>query len=140
MKITGGCLCGAVRFESAAPPIVTRVCWCRLCQYLGAGSGTVNACFKTEGFTTRGVTHDYSSVADSGNVTHRSFCPSCGTPMFSTAEVRPHLIFVRAGTLDDPEVARPAMTIWTGQAPSWACFAPDLPRVERQPPPPGSNP
>lgn len=136
MTITGGCLCGAVRYESTAPPVITRVCWCRLCQYLGAGSGTVNACFKTESFTIRGATSDYSGVADSGNVMHRRFCPKCGTPLFSTADARPHLIFVRAGTLDDPEVVRPAMTIWTGEAPSWACIAADLPRVERQPPPP----
>ena len=47
MTITGRCLCGAIRWESSAPPIVTRVCWCRECQYLGAGSGTVNACFRT---------------------------------------------------------------------------------------------
>ena len=140
MKLTGGCLCGAVRFESTAPPVITRVCWCRLCQYLGAGSGTVNACFKTESFTVHGVTSDYSNIADSGNVMHRLFCRTCGTPMFSTAEARPYLIFVRAGTLDDPEIARPAMTIWTGQAPSWGCIATDLPQVERQPPPPVSSP
>ena len=141
MTITGRCLCGAVRYESAAPPVITRVCWCRLCQYLGAGSGTVNACFKTESFTIQGATSDYSGVADSGNVMHRRFCPKCGTPLFSAAEARPHLIFVRVGTLDDPEVGRPAMTIWTEQAPSWACSAADLPRVERQPPsPPASTP
>jgi hypothetical protein len=140
MKITGGCLCGAVRFESTEAPAITRVCWCRLCQYLGAGSGTVNACFKTENFSIYGVTSDYSSIADSGNVMHRAFCPSCGTPMFSRAEARPHLIFVRAGTLDDPEMAPPAMTIWTAQAPSWGSIAPELPCVEHQPPPPVSSP
>ena len=140
MKITGGCLCGAVRFESTAPPVITRVCWCRLCQYLGAGSGTVNACFKTETFSIRGATTDYSSIADSGNILHRRFCPTCGTPLFSAAELRPHLIFARAGTLDDPEIAKPAMTIWTSAAPSWACIADELPRVERQPPPPASSP
>jgi hypothetical protein len=140
MKITGGCLCGAVRYESAAPPLVTRHCWCRLCQYLSAGAGTVNACFKTEGFAITGTTSDYSNTADSGNIMHRRFCPRCGTPLFSTAEVRPHLIFVRAGTLDDPELARPAMTIWAAQAPTWACIATDLPRVDKQPPPPGSTP
>ena len=135
MKIGGGCLCGAVRYESSAPPLVTRVCWCRLCQYLGAGSGTVNVCFKTETFTVRGETRDYVSTADSGNVLHRRFCPACGTPLFSAAESRPHLVFARAGTLDDPEIARPAQTIWTSAAPSWACIADELPRVERQPPP-----
>lgn len=140
MKITGGCLCGAVRFESPALPVITRICWCRLCQYLGAGSGTVNVCLEAKGFAVHGVTSDYSNIADSGNVMHRKFCPSCGTPLFSTAEARPHLVFVRAGALDDPEAARPAMTIWTEQAPSWACIAEDLPRVARQPPPPVSAP
>jgi hypothetical protein len=140
MQIAGGCLCGAVRYESKAPPLVTRTCWCRLCQYLGAGSGTVNACFSTESFAIHGTTSDFMSIADSGGVMHRKFCPNCGTPLFSSAESRPHLIFVRAGSLDDPELARPAMTIWTEQAPSWACIATDLPRLERQPPPPAGKP
>ena len=99
MLITGGCLCRAVRFQASAAPIVTRVCWCRLCQYLGAGSGTVNACFPSE------------------------------------AESRPHLIFVRAGTLDNPEVAQPAATIWTARAPTWACIDSRLPSLAGQAPP-----
>jgi len=135
MTVTGRCLCGAIRWESSAPPIVTRVCWCRDCQYLGAGSGTVNACFRTAEFTVTGQTTDYSSVADSGNQMHRRFCRSCGTPLFSEAEARPHLIFVRVGTFDDPNLAHPAMTIWTSSAPRWACIAAELPQVVRQPPP-----
>jgi hypothetical protein len=49
--------------------------------------------------------------------------------------VRPHLIFVRAGTLDDPEIAKPAATIWTSQAPSWACINEKIPKVDQQPTP-----
>jgi hypothetical protein len=48
MKITGGCLCGAVRFSSDAGPITTRTCWCRVCQYIGAGGATVNVCFPSQ--------------------------------------------------------------------------------------------
>ncbi len=135
MTILGGCLCRAVRYDIAAEPIITRICWCRLCQYVGAGSGTVNVCFPSTAISIRGVLADYRSVADSGAVMHRRFCPACGTHLFSEAESRPHLIFVRAGTLDDPEVAKPAMTIWTSQAPSWACFDSALPTVPQQPPP-----
>jgi hypothetical protein len=135
MQITGGCLCREVRYESTSQPIVTRVCWCRVCQYLGAGSGTVNVCFPTASFTIHGPTGDYRSVADSGNVMHRRFCKTCGTQIFSEAEARPHLLFVRAGTLDDPEVAKPVVTIWTSQAPSWACIDDKIPNVDRQPPP-----
>ena len=134
-EITGGCLCKAVRYRFTAQPIVTRVCWCRVCQYVGAGSGTVNVCFPTNAMTIEGETRDYRALADSGNVMHRRFCPACGTALFSEAEARPHLIFVRAGTLDDPEVARPGATIWTSQAPTWACIDTSLPKVERQPPP-----
>ena len=135
MSITGRCLCGAVLWESSAPAVVTRVCWCRDCQYLGAGSGTVNACFRTATFKVTGSTGDYLSISDSGNRMHRRFCSVCGTPLFSEAEARPHLVFVRAGTFDDPGLAAPAMTIWTSSAPLWACFDAELPRVEKQPPP-----
>ena len=137
MTITGGCLCKAVRYEIGAAPIATRMCWCRLCQYLGAGNATVNAAFPKSAITISGELNDYQSVAESGAVMHRRFCPSCGTPMFSEAEPRPHLIFVRVGTLDDPELGRPMATIWASQAPRWACIDESLPRIERQPPPVG---
>lgn len=135
MDITGGCLCRAVRYSLTAAPIVTRVCWCRVCQYIGAGSATVNACFPAASLSVSGELRDLVMTADSGHVSHRRFCPGCGTHLFSASEARPHLVFVRVGTLDDPEVARPAMTIWTSSAPSWACIDPGLPRVARQPSP-----
>lgn len=132
---TGGCLCGAVRYSFTQAPIASRVCWCRLCQYLGAGSGTVNVGFPTAGMTVAGELTDYASVADSGNAMHRRFCPACGTQLFSAAEVRPHVVFVRAGSLDDTELAPPTGIIWTSSAPSWACINADLPKIEGQPPP-----
>jgi hypothetical protein len=135
MKIEGGCLCKSVRYRSTAPPLAARICWCRLCQYLAAGNGTVNVCFSRDAVTIEGMLSDYRSVADSGNVMHRRFCSTCGTQLFSEAEARPHLIFVRGGTLDDPELARPTSTIWTTKAPTWACIDPKIPSLPGQPPP-----
>ena len=133
MAIAGGCLCGAVRYEIAADvPVGVRQCWCRVCQYLGAGSGTVNAIFAKDAVTVSGTLTDYVSRADSGSVMHRRFCAKCGTPIFSEAEPRPHQIIVRVGTLDDPSMARPGGIIWTKSAPSWACFDADLPQAEGQ--------
>ena len=134
--ITGGCLCGAVRYEIEAEPIVTRLCWCRVCQFIAAGNAAVSVCFPSRGLSVVGEMRDFESVAHSGNRMHRRFCPTCGTHLFSEAESRPHLIFVRAGTLDDREIARPAATIWTARAPSWACLDAALPSWEGQPPPP----
>jgi hypothetical protein len=131
--ITGGCLCGAVRYEAKGAPLMTRVCWCRLCQKLGAGSGTVNVGFLSENIHITGTLTEYTSIADSGTELRRGFCPVCGTPVTSQAATRKHQIFVRAGTLDDPEIAKPEVTIWVGQAPSWACISAALPTVDGQP-------
>ena len=133
--IAGGCLCGAVRYETEAEPITARFCWCRFCQYIATGNAAVSVCFPSAGMSVTGETRDFVSVADSGNRMHRRFCPSCGVHLFSEAEERPHLIFVRAGTLDDPEIARPSSIIWTSRAPSWACIDAGLPTVAEQPPP-----
>lgn len=135
MTITGGCMCRAVRYQVAAEPMATRVCWCRDCQYLAAGSATVNLVFAASAVAVTGPLRDFESIADSGNRMHRQFCERCGTPVTSSSEARPHLIILRAGTLDDPELARPSLTIWTDSAPSWACINETLPSTPRQPPP-----
>jgi hypothetical protein len=133
MPIKGGCLCGQLRYEIAAEaPEATRACWCRVCQYLGAGSGTINAIFVKAALTATGERAIYESVADSGARMRRTFCPKCGTPVFSEAEPRPQAIIVRVGTLDDPEIGKPVGTIWTKSAPSWACIDAGLPMGEGQ--------
>ncbi len=139
MAMTGGCLCGAVRLSiEADAPLLVRQCWCRVCQYLGAGSGTVNAIFAKEAVSVSGPLTDYVCTADSGSVMHRRFCARCGTPVFSEAEPRPGQIIVRVGALDEPDRARPAGIIWAKSAPNWACFDPDLPQGEGQALPPKS--
>ncbi len=95
----------------------------------------VSVCFPFDSLSVEGEVTWFESIADSGNLMQRGFCPACGTPLFSKAEARPHLIFVRAGALDDPNLLGPQMTIWTDAAPKWACFDPALPKISGQPPP-----
>ena len=64
---------------------------------------------------------------------HRKFCPKCGTPMFSEAEVRTNVLVIRSGTLDNLEDGAPEVTIWTKIAPSWACIRETIAKVEGQP-------
>ena len=132
---TGHCLCGAVRLRADAAPLLSRLCWCRLCQSLAAGNATVNVVFPSDKVAIEGEVRCYESVAESGNRMERGFCPACGTPLFSQSDARPHLLIVRAGALDDPELLAPQGTIWTDEAPGWAHIDPDLPQFPRQPPP-----
>ncbi len=133
--IEGGCLCGSVRYNSDAKPIVMRACWCRLCRYIAAGNATINLAFPSDSFTISGELRDYPSTADSGHRMHRRFCPTCGVHLFSEAEERSHLIIVRAGTLDKPELVELDAHIWTEEAPDWAYLDPEICQFERQPPP-----
>lgn len=130
-----GCLCGAVRVAIKAEPMAARMCWCRLCQYLGGGGPTVNVCFPSEAVAVEGEVAWHDSQADSGNAMQRGFCPVCGTPLFSKALSRPHLLFIRAGALDDPSLLGPQAIIWADAAPAWECTLAELPRMEGQPPP-----
>jgi hypothetical protein len=135
-KFTGGCLCGQVRFGFSAAPIAMRLCWCRDCQYFAAGNATVNVVFRSDSLELlQGELRDYESVAESGNRMHRRFCPTCGTPVFSAAESRSHLLIVRNGALDDTGLLKPTATIWTESAPEWAWIDETLPMHAGQPPP-----
>jgi hypothetical protein len=131
--LTGRCFCGAVRFQCSQPPIVTRACWCRDCQYLSSGNASINAIFATDNIEIIGELSEYISKADSGNVMRRRFCPKCGTPLFSEALNRPDLMVIRVGALDNPEIARPASFIWTASAPAWGFVDPGLPNCAGQP-------
>ena len=83
LAIAGGCLCRAVRFEiDADAPLGARYCWCRVCQYLGAGTGAVSALFRKESVTVSGPLTDHVIRADSGAIMHRRFCSQCGTPCY----------------------------------------------------------
>jgi hypothetical protein len=133
--VTGGCLCRAVRYSFSEEPLVRRACWCRDCQYLAAGNSTVNVIFRKTGFACTGEVTAYESLADSGTPMRRSFCGTCGTPLFSEAATRPDVMVVRAGTMDDPELGRPEGFIWTASAPRWGHVDSNLANCEGQPGP-----
>ena len=133
--LTGGCLCGQVRYRLAAKPAIARLCWCRDCQHL-AGNGTANAIFPTESIHITGEVATYASKGDSGNTVSRRFCPQCGSHLFADSSGRVGMTVVRTGTLDDPSAVRPVANIWAASAPAWACLDPALERIEHQPVPP----
>lgn len=131
--ITGGCLCGAVRFRTERAPLAARACWCRVCQRLACGDASVNIIVPTEGMEITGALTAYESIADSGNRMRRRFCPACGTHLFSESAASPERMVVRVGALDDSERGAPTSIIWRASAPSWAWCDPDLPSIDGQP-------
>lgn len=139
LPITGGCLCRAVRYSVSAPPVAVRQCWCRDCQYWASGSATVNAVFEVDKVAMTGALATFVSTADSGNTMRRGFCPACGTPVTSASDARPEYVILRVGTMDQPYLLPPAMTIWTDSAPAWAHHDPGVPATPKGAPPPAAG-
>jgi hypothetical protein len=131
---SGACLCGAVRYESSSKPVVAGQCYCEDCR---RSSGTAHSSVlgvPEEAFRITGETRAFSKEADSGNTVTRNFCPNCGSFMHATNTGFPGMIFLKAGTLDDPEIFNPQMVVYASRAPSWDKPDGSLPAFPEMPP------
>ena len=106
--MTGGCLCGAVRYESTGEPGFALLCHCRDCQRQSGSAFAAGWRVPAAGFrVTQGEPKLYVRAADSGNQITRAFCPDCGTMLVLRVSERPDLVAIRVGTLDDPSGVPP---------------------------------
>jgi hypothetical protein len=96
---SGGCACGAIRYEISAEPVVMNHCQCRDCQRKsGTGHGSYLT-FPRTGVKLKGQAKHWDIVGDSGNVKTRAFCSICGSPVYLTFAAMPDLFAVRAWTI-----------------------------------------
>ncbi|WP_246741579.1 GFA family protein [Bradyrhizobium aeschynomenes] len=131
---SGGCLCGAVRYNCTATPMMAGHCHCEDCRRSSGTGHSSHLAVSADAVTMTGVTKAYVRSSDSGNPVTRAFCPECGAPVFSTNPALPGLLFLRASSLDDLEVFKPQMHVWTMRAPSWDAPFGGLPAFEKMPP------
>ena len=100
---TGGCLCGAVRYESAGEPLFSLLCHCRDCQHQSGSAFIAAMRVRAAGFRiTKGEPKLFVSASDAGNAVTRAFCPECGCPLFIRVSARPDLVATCVGTFGDP--------------------------------------
>src|SRR5258708_19008025 len=101
-QMTGGCMCGAVRYEVSADPAMAVNCYCRDCQHAsGGGSAQVMLVQKQAFKLTKGELKQHEVKGDSGNKVTRGFCANCGSPVLTTLEAMPAMLGIKAGSLDD---------------------------------------
>jgi len=133
-KFTGGCLCGAIRYEADGEPVTAGACHCRDCQYV-SGGGPAHVLVMAAGDVkmTKGEPRIYFSLSEAGHTVGRSFCEDCGTPIFAQNAARPGFLSIKAGTLDDPSLYRPRGHIWVKSAQPWHHIDPALPTIKGDP-------
>ena len=132
--LTGGCLCGAIRYTLSATVTGLRACHCTHCQKSSGTGSSVNAVVPGAAFTlTQGTPRRYADKADSGRTLLRFFCGDCGAPIYSHRENSPERIVVRAGSFDDSSAMRIAANIWTKSARPWSHIDADTEQLPGNP-------
>jgi hypothetical protein len=99
IPVTGGCLCGAIRFECTKLPIEGYYCHCSLCQRAYGGLFSATLRVPASGFRfTKGEPKSYGAT----KLAKRAFCADCGSPMPFFYEGNPN-VWIKIGSLDHPE-------------------------------------
>ncbi|MCB1503964.1 MAG: GFA family protein [Hyphomicrobiaceae bacterium] len=130
----GGCRCGAIRYRASGKVFGQATCHCRDCQYASGGAPAyVFVMNKNAVQITKGVPAHFDSLADSGNRRRRYFCGTCGTPIFAEDSGFPDIVSVKAGSLDDPSLYKPAAEFWLSSAPPWHPIDSSLPGFDKGP-------
>ena len=114
---TGGCQCGAVRYEISSPPVELYVCHCRECQKQSSSAFGISAIFRRSDFRlTQGAVKSWTRDADSGGRVKCNFCPDCGSRLWhEDGDALETTVSVKAGSLDRPIDLTNAVHIWTSR-------------------------
>ncbi|MFL9585290.1 GFA family protein [Stenotrophomonas sp. AB1(2024)] len=131
---TGGCACGAIRYEVHGEPIAETHCQCLDCQKRsGTGHGSYLTFANRSACTITGKAADWRLAGDSGNEKTHSFCPICGCPVYLTFAAMPDIFVIHASSLDDPARFRPQMLLYSSRGHTWDEIDPSIRSFERMP-------
>ena len=124
LPLTGGCLCGALRYEVSEAPLMTYTCHCTDCQHLTSSAFSLAITVRDSAFRlVKGEPRPVQRTADSGRIVTRWLCPECGCWVVGGAQPGAMsgetIRRVRAGTLDDTSWLRPAAHFWTRSKQPW---------------------
>ncbi|MFN3668023.1 MAG: GFA family protein [Brevundimonas sp.] len=128
--LSGGCHCGAIRYEMPAEVAHHALCHCTDCRKTSGAPAVAWALAPVDQVTITGSPVAYAS----SDHAVRQFCGRCGTGLFYTSEtVFPGMIDVQSATLDDPDAIPLQAQIQTAERIGWMAEVHRLPAFERYP-------
>src|SRR5262245_1334617 len=136
LPLTGGCACGAVRYESTAAPIMMFNCHCRTCQQVSGGAYVPVVLVPSKAFRiTKGELRHHLLPSERGGQHKRGFCGDCGSRITGGEFTEPgEWLAVTASSLDDPSGFRPSFHIFASSAQPWDVLDPEIPKHAKYPP------
>jgi hypothetical protein len=130
---SGGCACGAIRYECSAAPLISFNCHCRDCQKAAGSAFLPLIVVPADALKiTKGQPKYHAVRADSGRTINRGFCQDCGSTMLGKVAEQPSAMVITAGSLDDPSRYQPSADIYIASAQPWDHMNPALPKHAKE--------
>jgi hypothetical protein len=118
LPLTGGCLCGAVRFEVTEPLVSSGYCHCTRCQRRTGTAASPGARIAPGSLRVlAGEEHIRAYEPDEGFA--KVFCTACGSSLWSRSQEDPDVISIRLGAFDDDPGIRPTYRQFVAYAAPW---------------------
>lgn len=133
MAFSGGCLCGAVRYECQAEPLIAMHCQCENCRKTSATGHSSKLAVPKAALNISGELKFYESPGDNGNNVRRGFCPICGSHIYAESSGFDDIGAISASSLDDVSIFQPSMVVYASSAPAWDYIDPQLPKFPKMP-------
>lgn len=131
---TGGCLCGALRYEAEGEPLNMGHCYCADCQK-ASGSGFIPFMgFSSSALRISGPSRPFVSKAANGGDATRNFCPTCNSLVFGGVVGESDSFTIYAGSLDDKSLFHPQVAIFARNRPDWTIIPPGVAVFDEMPP------
>lgn len=134
MKVEGGCHCGQVTFRADVDPEQVEICHCTDCQTLsGSAYRTIAPAREGTFELLSGKLKLYPKTADDGSVRVQSFCPECGSPIYSSPPAgTPGYFGIRVGSIKQRNQLVPKNQYWVRSAQSWTQDLSKMSKTEKQ--------
>ncbi len=135
---TGGCHCGAVRYQVTIDASQASRCNCSICNKVSQLGGMV----KPDAFRLLSGEESISKYVWGHKISHRAFCKHCGIHCFGAghlAEIGGDFVSINLNTLDDVDPIDVKVTYWDGRHDNWQAGTRDQPwPIEPRPAPQGA--
>ncbi|MBS0579077.1 MAG: GFA family protein [Proteobacteria bacterium] len=122
---TGGCLCGAVRYEARG--VARYVCYCH-CESCRRAAGAALVPWATFERAQLRITHGTLAGYPSSAGVLRGFCSACGTSLTYQSEARAADVDIAVASLDEPAALAPRMHLWVQDKLPWLPISDGLPQ------------
>jgi hypothetical protein len=132
--MTGGCMCGAVRYTIKSGPLGTGLCHCDRCRPQSGSAFSTVMYVPRPSIAVEGETAHFADIGSSGLAVKRIYCPKCGSPLFTDMDLTPEIMFVKVGTTDYNQWFVPDIEMFVVRRRPWVDPVPGAPQFDGNPP------